>query len=54
MQAQTEKTPRKLATNKTKERRKIIIIMRLQIAAATTRTEIISIKRMFMFLATAS
>ena len=52
-QAQTEKTRQKLTKRKTRKRRKKIIAMALQIGTTATRTEIIRIKRMFIFLVTA-
>ena len=47
------KKRRKLAKRKTRKRRKKIIAVRLQIGTTTTRTEIMRIKLMFIFLATA-
>ena len=47
------KTRRRLTKRKGRKRRKKIITMRLQIGITTTRTKIIRIKRMFIFLATA-
>ena len=49
---QTEKTSQRLTKRKNRKRRKKISTKRLQIG--TMRTEIIRIKRMLKFLATAS
>ena len=51
--AQTKKTRRRLTKRKNRKRRKKITKKRLQIGRTTTRTEIIRIKRMFIFFATA-
>ena len=50
--AKTEKTSRRLTKRKNRKERKKIITKRLQIG--TTRTEIIRIKQIFIFLATVS
>ena len=51
--AQTEKTRQRLTKRKNRKTRKKIITKRLQIGTTTTGTEIIRIKRILIFLATA-